>query len=1466
VKYVRWLLLIGAIAGLPTAALSQVQVNQTFVTQGPGPSFGPTGVSRSADAPPNGNTSGAIGPVIADPVNANTFYIGTVGGGIWKTTNGGTTWTPLTDNQATLSISSLAFDPTDANHNILVAGTGLTANGTVCNTGSCFFTSSGGLRNGLLYSTNGGATWTSLGATTLGGQTVDAVAARGSVLLAGTFEESFAASAAQQRVGGLYRSADGGATFTLVSGSGGLPTGAVSGIAGDPNNANRIYAAVSSPTAGTNAQTALFVSNDAGVNWTQVFGAGQSGGTISGASQTVLKVATGPGGAIAVGVVDLATKAVTGLFWSGNSGTSWTSLAVPTINPGNQAPTNFAITIDPNHTNLVYVSGDAFQVTPFTVTAFRIDAVNTPGTATSITDGNTSNGSTVHADSRSLTFDANGRLVLTSDGGIYARSNPGSNAGAWTSLIGNVAVLQPYAVGYDAVGKRLIAASQDNGVSIQSARNNPLWNATHGADGINAFVNDVTLAGAGRTAFYQNSQGLGFMTRIVLDAQGNQISPNTANPNVSLGANVTCNGGLSCPGQVAGSWFSSPWVNNRVDPTRMALGGNNVYVTQDTLTGAQGPTVGAVDLTLTDLGATGSFVTKIAYGTRDNQNFVLVGAGNGVWQSTTAAAASLQHVLAYTGLSPTGLVSDPRSQNRYFVADNVNLFGTTNQGAAFTTLTGNLPAGIIRPTALEFISNNGVNALLVGSLGSVANLQSTIVAADSDAAGALSNWRLFGSGLPNTQVSALSYNSAVDVLAVGTFGRGVFTLYDVTSYFPQATVLQFGLADNDSMPDASFLTNGTVGNRQLIKYGIGTLTIGGDATYTGGTLINRGALVLGTGGTSGSILGDVTFCTNAGDPNCDPSVNKVLAFNRSDTYTFGGTIGGAGELFQIGSGKTVLTGASTYTGPTFVNNGTLSVNGSITSSVFVNAGGTLGGNGSVGPTTILAGGALSPGNSVGTITVNGNLAFNTGALYFVEVFGNTADRTNVTGTATLAGTVAASFTGGILTNSYTILSASGGRTGTFNSLVPINAPAFITASLAYTSTDVLLNLNSGIAKTPGLTGNESAVATALDNSFNNGRGTLPGLLGLSAAQLPAAMDALSGEGLSGTQETAFSAANMFNSLMMDQGAFWRNGDLLDFNGVSYGDPLQYAPAKRSKAADHPAFKAIVKAPPIYQPRWRTWATGFDGTWKLNGEAGIGSAPLSHNTAGGAAGLDYQFAPDVLAGFAVGGSSSNFSVPARLTSGHLDGAHFGGYGVKTWGSLYAAGAVSFNTFRDNTSRTIAGVGPTEVATASFGSNLFSSRLEVGSKYAFSWLSVTPFAAVQVSRLWQNGFTETNIAPAGAGVLGLTEGSIAVSSVPTFLGVQFDNRYYFANGSVLSPYTRVSWVHEFNPTRQVTNSFIALPGTLFTVDGPHAARNAAKVEVGGKLAITRYVKAFASFDGEFSNRSQAYAGKGGFIVSW
>jgi hypothetical protein len=211
--------------------------------------------------------------------------------------------------------------------------------------------------------------------------------------------------------------------------------------------------------------------------------------------------------------------------------------------------------------------------------------------------------------------------------------------------------------------------------------------------------------------------------------------------------------------------------------------------------------------------------------------------------AATAAPGTLNALPQYAGLLPLSLVFDPHTQARFFVADSVYLWSTQNGTAApgavtFQNLTPNLPAGFIRPNAVEFISNNGVDALLVGGLSSVPNAQSPVTVADSDASGNLVNWRLFGTGLPNAPVTMLAYNPTVDALAVATFGRGAWLLYDVTSNFPQATVLQFGLADNNSNPSASILTDGTALDgshfvRPLIKYGTGTLIIAGAATYTG---------------------------------------------------------------------------------------------------------------------------------------------------------------------------------------------------------------------------------------------------------------------------------------------------------------------------------------------------------------------------------------------------------------------------------------------------------------------------------------------------------------------------------------------------------------------------------------------------------------------------------------------------------
>ena len=595
------------------------------------------------------------------------------------------------------------------------------------------------------------------------------------------------------------------------------------------------------------------------------------------------------------------------------------------------------------------------------------------------------------------------------------------------------------------------------------------------------------------------------------------------------------------------------------------------------------------------------------------------GGGPGqLWISTTAAANSLVQLPAFANLnafSPTSIVFDQRSQNRFYVADGNQLFGTGNQGASFQNLTTALPASFVRPTALEFINNNGVNALLVGGLNNVDNAQSPITVADSNSNGSLSGWRPFGQGLPSSPISALSYNAAVDVLAVGTFGRGVAALYDVTSYFKQATVLQFGLANNNSQPDASYLTDGTNLDgstfvRPLNKYGTGTLMIAGNASYTGGTTIFGGVMMLGNGGAgSGSILGNVAFCSDATNPLCDTSTNKVLAFNRSDTYTFGGVISGPGQVYQIGTGTTVLSGASTYTGPTFVEAGTLTVNGSLTSPVTINTSGTLAGAGTLADVSVNSGGTLAPGTigAPGTfMTLTGNLAFQSGAFYVVTIGPTDASRVNVAGSVTLNGTVQGFLAPGSYSakTTYDILDPTS-VTGKFTGFTAINTPGF-GGTLAYTPTDVLLNLTANLGG-GGLNGNQQSVANGINSYFNNG-GTLPTnffpLFGMSGGALGNALSQLDGEANTGAERAALQLTNQFLALMLDPFVNGRGGV------GSTSAAIGFAPDERTNLPPDIALayaSILTKAPkpPTFEQRWTTWGSAFGGSNTANGDAGGG---------------------------------------------------------------------------------------------------------------------------------------------------------------------------------------------------------------------------------------------------------------------
>jgi uncharacterized protein with beta-barrel porin domain len=556
---------------------------------------------------------------------------------------------------------------------------------------------------------------------------------------------------------------------------------------------------------------------------------------------------------------------------------------------------------------------------------------------------------------------------------------------------------------------------------------------------------------------------------------------------------------------------------------------------------------------------------------------------------------------------------------------------------------------------------------------------------------------------------------------------------------------------------------------------------------------------------------------------------------------------------MVGSGTLTISGTTGYTGSTSVLGGQLVANGNLSSSsgLFVGPGALLSGTGIL-PSTVVSG-ALAPGSPIGTLTVNGNLSFNPGSAYLIGISGSTASRTNVSGTAALGGTVTVAFQSSTFNNSYTILSAAGGSSGTFNAGTVSGLPGFLNANLGYTSNAVVLNLQSSIAATPGLAGNQLSVARALDTAFNAGPGlsAMPALFGLTAGQIPSSLSLLAGDNASVGQSVAFAAGGQFAALLANRASTRRAEEL---------------------AAACPADAATAcEPPPDPLPDWSAWATAFGGAQWLNADPVTGSAAAQQNIGGGAFGGDYRASPQSLVGLAVGLSDSSYAVTATGASGRATGAHFGIYGQQDWKPFYVNAAMAYSRFDGTATRSIVGIGTTETAKSSGVSSQLAGRVEVGRAFELGQFSggqfgVTPFAALQPAQLWLPGVAETSVTASGApGVFALSYQPQATTSLPSFLGAQVDLQTEL-DAKPLKAWLRAAWVHEYLTSRSVTAGFTVLPGSSFTVDGARAASNAARFDFGVKYAVGSQTSLFANGNVELSDRGQAIAGTAGLRISF
>jgi autotransporter-associated beta strand protein len=661
----------------------------------------------------------------------------------------------------------------------------------------------------------------------------------------------------------------------------------------------------------------------------------------------------------------------------------------------------------------------------------------------------------------------------------------------------------------------------------------------------------------------------------------------------------------------------------------------------------------------------------------------------------------------------------------------------------------------------------------------------------------------------------------------------------------------------------------------LTKAGAGTLTLSGANSYGGNTVVSGGTILLVGSGTLGNGTGSATVNTN-GTLDLGGTTQTLAALNlaggtfkngnlNAPITSTGGTINGLGGSASLTTtaGVTFITGTNTYTGGTTVNGGILDVIGSITDPT-VNTGGVLMGTGTVGATQVNAGGIFAPGNGTpgASMAISGNLAFQSGAIYLVQVDPTTASFAAVIGTATPGGaTVNAVFApGSYISKQYTILTATGGVSGTFGSLVDTNLPANFSTSLSYDANHAYLNLILNFAIPGGLNGNQQAVGNALTNYFNTTGGIPTVYAMLSAAQLTQA----SGENATGSQQTTFGAMSQFINLLTDPFTGRGNGINGSSAAPAYADESADAYAASRRTTD--AFAMFTKAPPPapFVQRWSVWAAAYGGSQSTSGNAVVGSNDATSRIAGTAVGADYLFSPNTLAGFALAGGGTSFGVN-NLGSGRSDLFQAGAYVRHTKGAAYISGALAYGWQDITTDRTVTIAGIDHLR-AQFNANAWSGRVEGGYRFVapvIGGVGITPYAAAQFTTFDLPAYAEQAIV--GSNQFALAYNAKSVTDSRSELGIRTDKSFAMPNG-VLTLRGRFAWAHDYDPDRTIAATFQALPGASFVVGGAAQAHDSALTTASAEWKWVNGWAAAATFEGEFSNVTRSYAGKGVVRYAW
>jgi len=387
--------------------------------------------------------SGRVTALAVDPSNSSVVFLGAAEGGVWKTTDGGNTWVPLTDTQASLAVGSIALDP--SNPSTVYVGTG-----EENFNGDAYYGA------GILKSTDGGSTWTQVpgpftgptGSDSYfgGGAYIGSLAVHptnGQIILSAVFEAGRS---------GIYRSSDGGTNWSNV-----LPTGIGTEVLFNPSNGSIAYAAIGG--------IGIFKSSDAGQTWTADNGGIPGVLPSSNLGRIELSVDPSNPATLYAGIENATTGFLLGLFRTTDGGAHWAQMAGVPDYCGPQCFYDNVVRVDPANSSVILLGWAAGS--SGTSTLYR----STDGgkTWTDISTG--SNGVQLHVDSHALAFSKDGGLLYTgNDGGVWSTSNVASSPVSWTNLNRTLALTQFYpGISIDpSTASRAFGGTQDNGTQLYS--------------------------------------------------------------------------------------------------------------------------------------------------------------------------------------------------------------------------------------------------------------------------------------------------------------------------------------------------------------------------------------------------------------------------------------------------------------------------------------------------------------------------------------------------------------------------------------------------------------------------------------------------------------------------------------------------------------------------------------------------------------------------------------------------------------------------------------------------------------------------------------------------------------------------------------------------------------------------------------------------------------------------------------